>query len=161
MTPRLTADLRRIQLLDRALPLFARSGYRGTTTARIVKAAGVSPPILYRHFAGKRDLFEALIEHAAAKVVESWESAARGIADPARRQDAIARAAVAAPPEMKLLLRALGEGEGNAALRRAIERLHRLLCRELQATPRQSWALMETWTGRALLCPLRGAGASR
>ncbi len=159
--PRLTADRRRIQLLDRALPLFARSGYRGTTTARIVKAAGVSPPILYRHFAGKRDLFEALIEHAAAKVVESWESAARGIADPVRRQDAIARAASGALPEMKLLLKALGEGEGHAALRRAVGRLHRFLCRELDARPRQAWALMETWTGRALLGPLRGAAASR
>ncbi len=158
--PRLTADARRTQLLARSLPLFATSGYRGTTTARIVKAAGVSPPILYRHFSGKRELFEVLLAHAADKVVESWQAAARGIADPARRQDAIARAAAGPLPEMTFLLRALGEREGDAAMRRAVARLHRYLCRELGAAPRQAWALMESWTGRALLHPIRGAGAS-
>jgi AcrR family transcriptional regulator len=158
---RLTADLRRTQLLDRALPLFAIAGYRGTTTARIVKAAGVTPPILYRHFSGKRDLFEALLEHAADKVLDSWRAAAEGIPSPALRRDAIARAAAGTLPAMKVLLRALGEREGEAALRRAINRLHRFLCSELKAPPRDAWALMESWTGRALLGPLRGAGASR
>ena len=42
--------------MDVATKLFARNGYEATTTAAIAEAAGVTEPILYRHFEGKQDL---------------------------------------------------------------------------------------------------------
>jgi AcrR family transcriptional regulator len=43
--------------------LFAERGYGGTRIEDIVEAAGVTKPILYRHFASKQALHRALLEH--------------------------------------------------------------------------------------------------
>src|SRR5919199_1773938 len=64
--PRLPAAERRRALIDAARHHFARHGYHGTGTADIARACGCSEPVLYRHFAGKRELFAAVLEHCAA-----------------------------------------------------------------------------------------------
>ncbi|MCA9310819.1 MAG: helix-turn-helix transcriptional regulator, partial [Phycisphaerales bacterium] len=51
---RLPAAKRREQLLDTAVVLFAERGYGGATTAELARAAGVTEPIIYRHFKSKR-----------------------------------------------------------------------------------------------------------
>ena len=45
------------------MDLFSRKGFAGTTTKEIAYAAGVSEAIIFRHFATKRDLYTAIIEH--------------------------------------------------------------------------------------------------
>lgn len=60
--PRLRGEQRRTLLEEAAARLFAEHGYDATTTEQIVAAAGVSKPMLYRHFESKRDLFIKLIE---------------------------------------------------------------------------------------------------
>ena len=45
------AEERRAALLETACRLFSEGSYRGTTTAEIARAAGVTEPVLYRHFA--------------------------------------------------------------------------------------------------------------
>ena len=70
---RLPAAERRKQLLDNAAELFAKHGYARATTAQLAKAAGVTEPIIYRHFASKRDLFVALIERTGKETLETWE----------------------------------------------------------------------------------------
>ncbi len=60
---RLKADDRRRQLIEAAMDLFSRKGFAGTTTKEIALAAGVSEAIIFRHFATKRDLYTAIIEH--------------------------------------------------------------------------------------------------
>ena len=60
---RLPAAERRLDLVETALRVFSEGSYRGTTTAEIARAAGVSEPILYRHFASKRDLYLAALDH--------------------------------------------------------------------------------------------------
>jgi AcrR family transcriptional regulator len=62
---RLTNDDRRRQLLDRAVELFAEHGYDELSMARIAKEAGISKPLLYHYFPGKRQLFEAALAQAA------------------------------------------------------------------------------------------------
>ena len=64
---RLPAHERRQAILEAAQRVFAGGSYSGSTTAEIAREAGVSEPILYRHFASKRDLYLACL--AAA-----WES---------------------------------------------------------------------------------------
>ena len=61
---RLTADARRQAVLETACRVFSRSSYRGATTADIAGEAGISEPILYRHFGSKRDLYLACLDHA-------------------------------------------------------------------------------------------------
>ncbi len=53
---------RRAAIVREAVKLFAERGFRGTTTRDLAAACGVSEPVLYEHFATKRDLYTAIIE---------------------------------------------------------------------------------------------------
>ena len=72
---RLPAAERRERLVETALRVFTEGSYRGTTTAEIARAAGVSEPILYRHFASKRDLYLAALDHVWGNARAAWETA--------------------------------------------------------------------------------------
>jgi AcrR family transcriptional regulator len=65
---RLTAEERRAAILNAAKRVFGEAGYHETTTRDIAAAAGVSEALLYHHFPGKRQLFEELIQAAAANL---------------------------------------------------------------------------------------------
>jgi AcrR family transcriptional regulator len=54
--------------------VFSAGSYAGATTAEIAREAGVSEPVLYRHFASKRDLWVACLEAA-------WEEFRAGLDD--------------------------------------------------------------------------------
>ena len=47
-------------ILDAALVLFADKGYHGTAVPEIARAAGIATGTIYRHFAGKEELVNAL-----------------------------------------------------------------------------------------------------
>ena len=61
---RLPAAERRQAIVEAALRVFAGGSYSGSRTAEIARAAGISEPILYRHFASKRELYLACLESA-------------------------------------------------------------------------------------------------
>jgi len=63
---RLSAEARRQAILEAAKGVFGSAGYHAATTRDIAAAAGVSEALLYQHFPGKRQLFEAVINAAAA-----------------------------------------------------------------------------------------------
>jgi len=71
---RLPAAERRRTLVDAALRVFSEGSYAGATTADIARAAGVSEPILYRHFASKRELYVACLDEAWTRIRRSIES---------------------------------------------------------------------------------------
>jgi len=75
---RLPAAERRRLLVETAIRVFSEGSYRGTTTAEIARAAGVSEPILYRHFASKRDLYLAALDHVWSEAKASWEALLSG-----------------------------------------------------------------------------------
>jgi AcrR family transcriptional regulator len=62
MTRRLPAVERRELILRTARPLFAASGYAATRLDDVAAAAGVTKPILYRHFDSKKALYMALLQ---------------------------------------------------------------------------------------------------
>lgn len=63
-TTRLPAAERRQAIVGAALRVFTTGSYSGATTAGIAREAGISEPILYRHFASKRELYFACLEEA-------------------------------------------------------------------------------------------------
>jgi len=73
--PRLGADERRRAVLDAACRVFIRSSYRRATTAEIAREAGITEPILYRHFPSKRDLYVACLDEAWRQFREAAEEA--------------------------------------------------------------------------------------
>ena len=60
----------RTALVAAARELFAERGYAGVGTEEIVRAAGLTRGALYHHFAGKRELFEAVYELVEAELAE-------------------------------------------------------------------------------------------
>jgi AcrR family transcriptional regulator len=81
--PRLSAEERRAAVLECACHIFAKVSYHGATTAEIARSAGVTEPILYRHFASKRDLYLACLQAAWAETRTMWEAAIAKEPDPA------------------------------------------------------------------------------
>src|SRR5436305_10430528 len=97
---RLKAPQRREQLIEVATKLFAKHGYEATTTAAIAKAAGVTEPILYRHFKSKQDLFIAIVRSVSDSTLAHWHEVTRDVTDPAER---IKRVAGGMPEHFKKL----------------------------------------------------------
>jgi TetR/AcrR family transcriptional regulator len=70
---RLPAEQRRQNLIETAIDLFSRKGFSGTTTKEIAAAAGVTEAIVFRHFATKKDLYTAILEHRLmGENIEAW-----------------------------------------------------------------------------------------
>jgi TetR/AcrR family transcriptional regulator len=62
----MSGDHRRRQLIEVAIDLFAQKGFGGTTTREIAAAAGVTEAIIFRHFATKQDLYQAILDTKCA-----------------------------------------------------------------------------------------------
>lgn len=59
---RMPRSERRRQLLDAARQVFVASGYHQAAMDDIAERAGVSKPVLYQHFPGKRELYLGLLD---------------------------------------------------------------------------------------------------
>ncbi len=135
---RLPAAERRKQLLDCALVLFSEQGYARATTAQLAKAAGVTEPIIYRHFPSKKALFIALIERTGDETLSRWKADLAGAGDPAERLHRLIGDNPMVTPRglsgYRVFLQAItetGDEEIREALNRHIEKLHTFMCREL------------------------------
>jgi AcrR family transcriptional regulator len=60
-TPAIVED-RREQIIDAALRVFARQGFKGSTNKDIAKEAGITPGLIYHYFESKEELLKAAIE---------------------------------------------------------------------------------------------------
>jgi len=69
---RMTGEERRAQIVRKALDLFARDGFRGTTTRELAAAVGVSEPVLYQHFANKKELYTAIVQDLCLHGMEEF-----------------------------------------------------------------------------------------
>jgi AcrR family transcriptional regulator len=72
------ADQKVAQILDAALPVFVRFGFRKTSMADIARAAGISRASLYLSFSSKEDLFRAGSARAHTRTMEEVEAALAG-----------------------------------------------------------------------------------
>src|SRR5689334_19577325 len=72
---RLPRTARRAQLLGAAQEVFVQQGYHAAAMDDIADRAGVSKPVLYQHFPGKRDLYLALLDESAAALMDAVRAA--------------------------------------------------------------------------------------
>jgi AcrR family transcriptional regulator len=82
MAQRLTAAARREQLLDVALDVFSSNGFHNTSMNEVAEAAGVTKPVLYQHFASKRELYLALLQEEGARLLSAITDATRAAESP-------------------------------------------------------------------------------
>ena len=62
------------KILDAALALFAENGYNGTSVEQIAGIVGIKAPSLYKHYIGKEDILNALIDSAEVRYEEMFGS---------------------------------------------------------------------------------------
>jgi AcrR family transcriptional regulator len=173
MAKRMPAAERRQQLLETAAKLFAERGYARTTTSELARAAGVTEPIIYRHFKSKKDLFIALIDETGAETIEQWKQELTNTDGPATRLRLLigANPMVRARGESRyrVIVQAMTEIEDEeilAAIRRHMQALHRFLAEQVaeaqdagQVSKRFSpditaWLLMHLGLGYGVLAPV-------
>jgi AcrR family transcriptional regulator len=79
MSARLKGEERRRVIIEAALALFSRKGFRGTTTREIAEAAGCSEATIFKYFTTKDELYSAILE-AKAAIEETLAKAAQAAA---------------------------------------------------------------------------------
>ena len=62
------------RILDEALTLFAKNGYDGTGVDLIAERVGIKGPSLYKHYKGKEEILNALIDAAEERYEEYFGS---------------------------------------------------------------------------------------
>jgi AcrR family transcriptional regulator len=72
-----TDDARKRALLEAAIGVFMRFGYRKTSMDEVARAAQVSRQGLYLHFANKEDLFRAAVKQVLEGSLQAAAQAAR------------------------------------------------------------------------------------
>src|SRR5256714_14409627 len=82
MAVRLPAARRRRQLLDVALGVFAANGFHRTSMEDVADAAGVTKPVLYQHFASKRELYLELLDDVGSQLMVEIAKAVATAAGP-------------------------------------------------------------------------------
>jgi len=124
---RLSGPERRAAVVETACRIFAKGSYHGSTTAQIARATGVTEPVLYRHFASKRELYLACLDAVWERVRVLWERAVAAEDDPANWLKAIGKAYLEARASARIVLidlwiQALTEAADDPVIRRALRR---------------------------------------
>jgi AcrR family transcriptional regulator len=140
---RLPAAERREAVLDAAMAVFGSASYAAATTADIAAAAGISEPILYRHFDSKKALYIACLDESWRRLHAAWAEA-HATAEPGAALTAVSNATIVLadggtvlPPTlwMQAFAEAGTDGEIRAAVRRVVADVHEVVAafvRELQ-----------------------------
>lgn len=66
---RLSAEERREQILRAAMEVFAERGYQEASMIEIARAAGITPAVIYDHFASKAELQITLLERQTEELL--------------------------------------------------------------------------------------------
>jgi AcrR family transcriptional regulator len=71
---RLSAAARREVIERAAMDVFAERGYFGASMDEIARRSGVTPPVVYDHFASKIELHKRLLERTRDELLEMWRT---------------------------------------------------------------------------------------
>src|SRR6266851_4340408 len=76
VTERKTKAVRREEILDAALIVFAEQGLQGASTDEIARRAGISQPYVFRLFGTKKELFSAVVARCFRQTLGIFQQAA-------------------------------------------------------------------------------------
>jgi AcrR family transcriptional regulator len=124
---RLSGPERKRAVVETACRVFAKGSYHGSTTAEIARATGVTEPVLYRHFASKRELYLACLDSVWQQVHSLWEKAIAEEPEPENWLKSIGKAYLEARAAARIVLvdlwiQALPEAADDPEIRRALRR---------------------------------------
>src|SRR6266487_1519137 len=79
VSARKTKEVRREEILDAALVVFAEQGLQGASTEDIARRAGISQPYVFRLFGTKKELFKAVVARCFRETLDMFQRAAEGL----------------------------------------------------------------------------------
>jgi AcrR family transcriptional regulator len=125
VSSRLSGPERRRAVVETACRVFAKSSYHGSTTAQIARETGVTEPVLYRHFASKRELYLACLDAVWERVRDLWERALEREEEPSNWVKALGKAYLESRASGKIVLvdlwiQALTVAADDPEIRRAL-----------------------------------------
>jgi AcrR family transcriptional regulator len=142
---RLPAAERRQAIVEAALTVFSTGSYSSATTAQIAREAGISEPILYRHFASKRDLYFACLDAAWERLqdvfVEKLEGSGEGPSTPGDFALRVRRDVRVLPPTLwaQALTEAGQDPEVAEYLRRHMREVHDFVAASIRRSQATGW----------------------
>jgi AcrR family transcriptional regulator len=74
----MSAQARREVIERAATEVFAERGYHGASMEEIARRSGVTPPVVYDHFASKLALHKRLLERTRDELLEMWRASLTG-----------------------------------------------------------------------------------
>lgn len=170
---RVTRAERKRQLLGHARLLFQAQGFAATTMEQVAAAAGVKETVLAKHFAGKKELLQELLQELRAATLLRWEAERASLPDPLAKLHAIAdlylECARAMPGDLGIIHRILAEGaeaeihdllrgfylEGETLLAQIIAEGQQTGVFRRSLDPRvAAWEIIRTGLGYSLTLPL-------
>lgn len=169
----MNATDRRRQILEAAVVCFATHGYRGTTTAILARTAGVSEPVLYRHFSSKQAMFVALLDRASRESLSEWRHAIAPLRSPMDKLRVLLRLNPATHPRLGRFYHIIFHAQSEisdplilAALRRHYQGYARFLTQLIRTAQHAgqvrkdvmpaglAWQLIHSGIGFAFIKPL-------
>lgn len=84
-----STDIRREEIIRAAIAVLGEKGVRGLTIAAIADSAGMSNANIYRHFGGKDDVLDALVQFIAEEIMCKASSIAAGSGTPLAKLERI------------------------------------------------------------------------
>ncbi|WP_052850687.1 TetR/AcrR family transcriptional regulator [Streptomyces avicenniae] len=82
---RLPRSVREQEIIDAALRVFSRRGYRAAVVDEIAELAGISKPMVYLYLGSKEGLFIACVRREAGRLVAAFREAASAVDEPEER----------------------------------------------------------------------------
>jgi AcrR family transcriptional regulator len=113
------------EALDRALQVFHRNGYEGSSVAELTEAMGINPPSLYAAFGNKESLFRKALDRYAVRRTAYWDEAlsersARGMVEVLLRETALFLTEECNPPGCLFVRSMVSCGETAEAIRKEL-----------------------------------------
>ena len=152
MSSRLSGPERRAAVVETACRIFAKGSYHGSTTAQIARETGVTEPVLYRHFASKRELYLACLETVWERVRVLWEKALEREPEPSEWLKAIGKAYLEARAAARIVLvdlwiqaqtEAADDPEIRRALREQVREVHEFVAGLIRRAQEQGGVLAD------------------
>lgn len=160
---------RRAAILRAAAAAFAHQGFSGTSMDDVAAEAGITKLIVYRHFASKEELYEAVLQAVSTRLAEEFVSRLEGEQPPRIGIGAMLAVAREDPDGFCLLWR---HAEREPTFAEHAQRIRRQAARVAESMPaiagmdderRRRWAaaLVVSWLVDAVLHWLEEGTAER
>jgi len=127
-------ELRKNQILEAALKLFARDSYENTTIENISKYCGISKGLVYNYFDSKENLLENVLNFGLEKILKDFDPDKNGVLEVEEMKyflERITEILIENRDFYKLYFQISLQKQGSEVIKKLINRISKTFEREL------------------------------